>query len=161
MTIKTKLTEGDYINVHFVLLYRKFSTKLLTIIALSILIVSIIELIAQSQFSYKSQFIVSFGLLSFLPLITYFAAKRNYISNRRISEQMEYSFDNEFLSISGESFISKLTWEKVYKVSKTKNWIFIWQSKQSANIMHRKDFTNSQLEDLKSILISENIKNNL
>ncbi|QEC69155.1 hypothetical protein FRZ67_18225 [Panacibacter ginsenosidivorans] len=59
--------------------------------------------------------------MAWIPLLTYFTSRKNYTTNNRISEPIEYTIENSGLSIKGESFTSTLTWDKLYKVSKTKN----------------------------------------
>jgi len=63
--------------------------------------------------------------------------------------------------MTGESFHSQLTWDKVYKVTETKNWILIWQNRQIANAIPKRDVWDGQIEDLKKILTAHKIKNNL
>jgi len=54
-----------------------------------------------------------------------------------------------------------LSWDKFYKVTKTKNWLLIWQNNSSANIIPRKDIWESQIEELKELLQKHRVKNNL
>ena len=96
-----------------------------------------------------------------MPLMTYYAARKNYRTNKRISETIEYQFDKDSLIIKGESFNSQLTWDKFYKVTQTKNWILIWQNRQVANPIPKRDIWEGQLADLKLILNEHKVKNNL
>jgi hypothetical protein len=91
----------------------------------------------------------------------YFSLKRAYSNNQRTGESIEYSFDPDNLVMKGESFKSELSWNKIYKVTKTKNWLLIWQTRQGANAIHKKDITDSELDKLKSILTNNQVKNNL
>lgn len=100
-------------------------------------------------------------MLTVMPLLTYFGAKRNFTANKRISETIEYHFDNDYLSMKGESFNSQLTWDKIYKVTQTKNWLLIWQNSQIANPIPKRDIWEGQISDLKEILDKYKVKNNL
>ncbi|WP_276502864.1 YcxB family protein [Terrimonas pollutisoli] len=101
-----------------------------------------------------------FMLIGF-PLLQYFASKRDYTSNKRISETIEYQFGKDLLFVKGESFTAQLTWDKIYKVSKTKNWLLIWQNKQVANVIPRRDIWEGDIIELKEILQIHNVTNNL
>ena len=96
-----------------------------------------------------------------LPLMTYLAAKRNFKANRRISEIVQYTFDEQNLTIKGESFNSQYSWDKIHKVSQTKNWLLIWQNRQVANPIPKRDVWDGEMQDLKEILMRHNVKNNL
>lgn len=74
---------------------------------------------------------------------------------------MEYHFEDDQLTVKGESFSSQYTWEKVYKVTETKKWIFIWQSRQIANLIKKRDIADVQISILKEILDRNKVKNNL
>ncbi|QEC54927.1 YcxB family protein [Flavisolibacter ginsenosidimutans] len=100
-------------------------------------------------------------VLFVIPLITYFAAKRNYRTAARMNEVIEYNFTRDFLDVKGESFSSQLGWNKFYKITKTKNWLLVWQNNRSANIIPMRDVWESQLEELKEILQKNKVKNNL
>ncbi len=132
MLIKSKLTEQDFINATFVLQYSKVSIKILTGLICFFLLISIFTATFLPGVSF-SQIIIPLAMFMAIPVMTYFNAKRNFAADNRISESIEYNFDNDYLLMKGESFNSQLTWDKVYKVTQTKNWILIWQNKQIAN----------------------------
>lgn len=160
MMIKSKLTEQDFINVNFVLLYSKISMKIFTGIIIFFLIISVMTTFLFSKISYSQIFVFIF-MLSAIPILTYFTAKKNFVASQRISETIEYQFDKDNMFVKGESFTSQLTWNKIYKVTQTKNWILIWQNRQIANPIPKKDILEGKIEDLKKILKEHNVKNNL
>lgn len=160
MFIKTQLTEKDFINATFVVSYNKPSMKIFTGIMLLGLVFAIINAIFLSDTTYQSFIVPALMLIAF-PLITYFTAKKNFATNARISEMVEYIFGDKDLIMKGESFNSQVSWEKIYKVTQTKNWILIWQNKQFANLIPKRDIWDGQIEELKEILISHKVKNNL
>ena len=94
-------------------------------------------------------------------MLTYFGAKKNYKTNQRITENIEYQFGEDNLIVKGESFNSQLTWNKIYKVTQTKNLVLIWQNRQVANAIPKRDIWEGQIEELKIILDRHKIKNNL
>ena len=161
MIIKTKLTEKDLINVNFILLYSKLSVKIFTGIGILMLFVATVSFFSQSRHSSLTTIIAPVFILIGFPLLTYFGSKRSFTTNKRISETIEYQFGKDLLFIKGESFTAQLTWDKIYKVSKTKNWILIWQNKQVANVISRRDIWEGDITELKEILQTHKVKNNL
>lgn len=160
MNIKSKLTERDFIDVNFILLYSRTSMKIVTAIIIFFLFGSLLTAFFLPTMPL-SQAIVPAVMLSAMPLMTYFTAKKNYASNKRISETIEYVFEKDNLLIKGESFNSQLTWDKINKVTQTKNWILIWQSRQNANPISKRDIWEGEIGELKEILTQHNVKNNL
>jgi YcxB-like protein len=160
MNIKSKLTEKDFIEANFILLYSKKSIIIFTGVFIIFLIISLITFIFIPSVPF-TQVVTLIVLLIAFPTMTYFAAKKNYVSNQRVSETIDYKFEKDNLLMTGESFNSQLTWDKVYKVTQTKNWIFIWQNKQFANLIPKKDVKEGKIEELKNILNEHKVKNNL
>ena len=122
----------------------------------------IIAVIFPSIVSDKPGFIVFPAIfLVLLPFFVFLQAKRNFKTNRRLSEQIEYSFTDDNLIITGESFNGTMTWDKIFKVTKTKRWILIWQSSNSANIIPLKDVWDGDINYLKEILDKRGVSNNI
>lgn len=160
MFIKAKLTEKDFINLNFILLFRNIFIKIFTGIMIFAIAVSLITALIGLNTSFSPVF-TSLFMVVVLPAITYFSAKKNYKANQRIGETIEYQFGENDLIIKGESFNAQLTLEKIYKVTQTSNWVLIWQNKQSANPIPKRDIGEGQVEALKIILDRHKIKNNL
>ena len=159
--LTTKLSFNDFIKVSYHLTYRKFSMKFITGIGLLILLMIPFLFNHFKEFPW---FLLIFGLFISIgqPVLIYFTAKKNYMSNGRISETINYEFDKESIQMTGESFNSKLTWDKIYSVTENKFWILIWQNRQSANVVPKRDFKNGELQIFKNIVNSQvGLKNKL
>lgn len=161
MIVRSKLSEKDFINANFIFLWSKTFAKVIVIFIGCVLLAWFISSLILQSFTLASNPI---GLFVF-PLImvgfTYFNAKKNYNSNQRISEQIEYGFYLDTLSTKGESFSATYTWDKLDKVTKSKNFIFVWHSRQLANPIPMRYFDQLQLDELKEILEKNKVKNNL
>ena len=83
--------------------------------------------------------------VGFLPFVVKMSVKRNYNSNSALREKITYSFEEQQIQMTGESFNSTLSWEKVYRVTESKNWVLIWQSRQIANAIHKRAFSDEEL----------------
>jgi hypothetical protein len=160
MKIVTKLSENDVIRFNFYLLYRRWTIRIISAFMLLDILLSILyPKIVEASMPESLLFPVLFLLV--LPLMTYFQAKRNLKTNKRVSEQIEYVFDDKDLIVTGESFNSIMTWDKIFKVTKTKRWILVWQSKNNANLIPLKDIWDGDILNLKEILSRRGVTNNL
>lgn len=158
MIVKTKLTEQDYINASYVLMYNKTSTRISTGIRIIIFVCGI--LFIPSIFLTQQGFLILIVLL-IPPALYYFSFKRTYHSNQRISEPIEYEFERDNFFSRGESFSSHQSWGKIYKVTETRNWLLIYQNAQIANPVPKRDIPDGVLTGLKLILDEHRVKNNL
>jgi len=159
--LTTKLSIDDFIKVSFHLLYRKLSMKVVTGMGLFILLLILFMFHSFTEFPW---YLLIFGLFLTIgqPVLVYFTAKKNYKSNERFSETINYEFDQENIQLTGESFNSKFTWDKIYSVTENKDWILIWQSRQNANVVPKRDFKVGELQIFKDIVKSQRgLKNKL
>lgn len=160
MDIKTKITERDFIVVNYQLLWMKPITKVLAVFSIFLLGYDVYYNIYYPHF-YDSNLILFFGLLVFWIVMIWWVARRNYRTNKRIQEDLSYNIDSDKLAISGESFKVELSWDKVHRIIKTKKWILIFQSRQSANLIELNSCNETVMKALKEICSANNIKNNL
>lgn len=157
--ITNKLNFTDYLKVNYYLTYRKPIMIIFILIALSNLILLIKGFIDGTPIDYVP---LGFCLAMLaIPVFTYFSLKKNY-RNTRINEQISYSIDNKTIYIKGESFDVSLSIDKIYKVSETRSWILIWETKYGAHILLKKKLSADQIAELKSIVESyPNVRNKM
>ncbi|HLK29887.1 MAG TPA: YcxB family protein [Puia sp.] len=161
MTIHSQMNLADYVNANLAFRYSRIGTKIVTAIGILFAVVVVYFTIVYPEGVDFTMYIAP-AILIFLPLVSnYFMVRLNYKSNTRMGELMEYIFSDDYLSIKGESFSTQFTWEKIYKVTQTSNWIFIWQNRQNANPIAKKNFTESEITELKTILDFHQVKHNL
>ncbi|WP_210485810.1 YcxB family protein [Rufibacter aurantiacus] len=153
ITLSTQLSEQDFIKANFYLYFKKWNSKFTFGIGILALL-SGLFLFLTGALEEVPWIGLIFGLyLTFgLPVQIYFAAKKGYRINKRMSEPMLYQFDQDNIQIKGDSFDSKLSWEKVYSVTETKAWILIWLTPQLANIVPKRDFSPEQLGLFKALV---------
>jgi len=159
--IETKLSEKEFINANMVLLYKKRGAWINIVIGGLLLIYFLFTWFESERTYFDPTLIIApVILIGLLPLLTYFRAKKLF-GNSRAGEKIIYEFrDNQFV-ITGESFNSQLSWDKIYKVTGTKNWIFVWHNSQQANPIPKKDIWEGEILKLREILDTNKVKNNL
>lgn len=151
--ISTRLFLDDFRRLNLHLLYRNYAIKLLTGVGIFLMacVILLFFLTKMEQFSIGG-FAIGFALAFLMPITSYISAKKNYNSNQRISEIMKYKFDDSEICIEGESFNSTLIWNKVHKVSESKDFILIWQSSQTVNAIPKRDFPTKELKAFAQIV---------
>ncbi len=149
--LTTKLSIEDYVKINYHLLYRKWKFKLMTGIGIFMLISLFFTFDSFKEFPWV-QLLLGLFLTVGQAISVYFSAKKNYKSNGRISERINYEFDRENIKVTGESFEAKSTWDKIYSVTENKDWILIWQNQQVANVVPKRDFKEGELQALKNIV---------
>jgi hypothetical protein len=92
----------------------------------------------------------------FLPFSIYRQANKSLKGNKRLSESITYEFSQEHVSLTGESFSSTYTWDKIPKIIINKKWILIYQNKTTANIIMRNSFQEADLLEFIKIINSYN-----
>jgi len=157
--ISTSLNIKDYRSLLFQLTYKKPLIIILTIIGFLSLITSILYFFGLfSSFSNPPYFPLFFGIFIafFLPLSVYRQANRSFNGNKRLSESITYEFSQDHVSLTGESFTSTYTWNKIPKIVINQKWVLIYQNKTTANIIMRKNFQESDLLQFINIINSYN-----
>jgi hypothetical protein len=160
MTITTKLTQQEFVNASFVVIYNKVYVKVITIVFAAALIASLLYA-ALSPKASVTEVAGPLVMLIAFPFFTYLSAKKSFTANKRSGERTEYTFGNANLLIKGESFESEFSWNNIYKIAQTKNWILIWQNPQIAMPIPKKDINEVAMLDLKQVLDTNKVKNNL
>ena len=162
MIIETKLSEKEFINASLATIWSRKYSKIFLIVFLVIIASNIFTTTSNAT---KDTFIpvvlppiLIFGIVFFIFRYNF---KNAYKKNFRVSENIEYNFTDTNLLITGESFTSEMTWNKIYKVTKTKNWLLVWQSSQIANVIPLRLVSTENLNQLKDIMQKNNTKNNL
>ena len=151
MTIKTKITFREYLNLMYSLTYRKGVTIFLTVVGLVMLLFAALDFfgVLNTGTSPLSRIMFGVFLFVFIPLMVYISAKRNYFSDKRIQENIEYEFTTQMMRVKGESFNSEINWSKTFKIEELKKCFLIYQSKQVAHLIPKSNLTREQINYLR------------
>jgi hypothetical protein len=162
--IETQLSEKEFIKANMVLLAQKRITWIAPAIGLLLLMSNLVTRNKSSSllgiFLVPIIYLIIFSAI--LPLLTWFRAKKLYNArSSRAKEKINYEFLDNQLEIRGESFNATLSWDKIHKVTATKNWVFIWQNSQYANCIPKTDIWEGEIMKLREILNDNKVKHNL
>lgn len=160
MILTTQLTQQDYIRISFFLQFRKLTVLFMMVAIVIWLIVYLVMNLQSSDGKLFNLIPISIGLLV-IPGMTYLTAKRNFKAISRIGETIEYQVKKDGITLQGESFTTDYKWNQLYRVSKNKHFVLIWQTPQVANFIPLRSISESQLAELKRVLDSNLIANKL
>ena len=150
----------EFINASLVQLYSKTSTKVITgLFALFLLFATVAIPATRSNFFFMVVYPIL--ILALNPLGVYMTAKRSFNNIKTNGETIEYHFEDNGLLTKGETFSMESTWDTIYKITQTKNWIFIWRNRQVANPIPKTAVSEDELKELKIILDRNHVSNNL
>ncbi|WP_205502195.1 YcxB family protein [Rufibacter psychrotolerans] len=152
ITLTTQLSEQDYIKVNFHFVFRKWKGKFMLVLGIFSLM-SVLFLYLTDALTEVPWIGLIFGLYLTVgfPVQLYFAAKKAFKTHQRVSETIVYAFEPDRIRITGESFQSTFTWDKVYSLTETKDWVLIWTTPQVANVVPKRDFSPAQLRGFKQL----------
>jgi hypothetical protein len=160
--ISTRLSLEDFVKANYALFFQKGVIKFIFFMAMVWIISPFVFYAADISKEIEwTQAIVGIVFPTFLLVSINISARKNYNTNKRVGESVTYEFSDESLKITAETSNANIPWDKLYKVTQTKNWLLIWQSGQLANIIPKRDTNTADLAIIKSIVQQNNVKNNL
>ncbi|MES2061863.1 MAG: YcxB family protein [Bacteroidota bacterium] len=153
MTIKTQIAFKEYLKLMYFLTYRKGWTIYVSIIGAIMFISAILALLHVYDYQTDPTFALVFGVfvIFVLPGSIYFSAKKNFASNKRLQEEIEYEFTGGKMIIRGNSFSSELGLNECFKIEELKQWFLVYQSKQTANFIPKANLGQHELDELRYI----------
>lgn len=160
MEIVSKISEKDYVNVFFTILWTKRSIRFCTIIFILIFVFGSFNVFVLKT-ADPVTLLFPLLFLTVFSISIYFGAKRTFKTDARISETIRYVFDEVKLMIQGESFESILSWDKVYKVTKSKHWLLIWQNNALANAISMANMEEQKLDYLRGVLNANKVQHSI
>lgn len=154
--VESQINLKEYIKLMYSLTYRKPLMLISTIVVLLMVVVTLKNSIVRDNwvdFPYQS-LLLGIIILIVIPASIYWSSKRNFNSTPRIRERMVYTFEKEEFHILGESFNSSMSWDKVFKVQETKQWLLIYHNKIVASLIPRSSFSAEEYENVKELILS-------
>lgn len=156
MTVKTHITFKDFLNFNI-------KNSFPRIIIFSLIILAIFGLnFSNAEYNtkeiFKSASIWFAAVFIFIIIRTYFRLKNAFYSNKKIQEEIIYTFTDEKVQTKGETFDGDFTWNTVHRVKETKDWFLIYQSKTTMNMVPKKYFSPSEIIELRNIIEKNNVK---
>ena len=156
MTVKTHITFKEFLNFNI-----KSSLPRIIIFSFIILIFLVLNLYNtenDTQNILQSASVWFAAVFVFIIIRSYFRLKNAFFSNKKIQEEIIYTFTDEKVQTKGETFEGDFAWNTVYKIKETKDWLLIYQSKTTMNMVPKKYFSDSQISELRNMIKKSNVK---
>jgi hypothetical protein len=153
--INQKLESPEYVRCILNMRFRKPMMIMIWFIGISNLIWSSLYLFPSASILFIDPPYISFalgvGLVILSPVIIYFGAKKDFTSNPRVSEAIEYKFSNDAIEITGESSSSSMAWDKIFKLKETSSHVLIYHDQIIAQFINKKALSPEQLDFFRSM----------
>ncbi|PCI92882.1 MAG: hypothetical protein COB15_17195 [Flavobacteriales bacterium] len=154
--INQKLESSEYVKCIMNMTYRKPMMIIILIIGFFNLIWSALYLFPSASILFEGPpymaLAFGIGLIIISPASIYFGTKRNFNSNPRVSEPIEYKFTNDEIDMTGESFNSSMTWDKIFMLKETNSHVLIYHDQLIAQFINKKSLTPEQLNFFRSMV---------
>ena len=106
--------------------------------------------------SFYAIFFMLFGLyiIFIAEISSKFQSSKLMKANAQITEQTSYVFDETSYQLTGESFSSRMAYNKLYEVREVGDYVLLRVAEGSANILPKRALSADQLSNLKQIIAS-------
>ncbi|QQQ29995.1 YcxB family protein [Chryseobacterium indoltheticum] len=156
MTVKTHITFKEFLNFNIKSSLPR--TIIFSFIILIFLVLNLYNTENDTQNILQSASIWFAAVVVFIIIRSYFRLKNAFFSNKKIQEEIIYTFTEEKVQTKGETFEGDFAWNTVYKIKETKDWLLIYQSKTTMNMVPKKYFSDSQISELRNMIKKSNVK---
>ena len=156
ITAKTHITFKDFLNFNI-----KNSLPRIIIFSFIILVflgLNFYNTERDTENILQSASIWFAAVFIFIIIRSYFRLKNAFYSNKKIQEEIIYTFTDEKVQTKGETFDGDFTWNTVHRVKETKDWFLVYQSKTTMNMIPKKYFSPSEIIELRNIIEKNNVK---
>lgn len=153
IVVDVKLTEKDFEDFFAHLGRRSILMKMLIAVALIVFVAQLIRIIADPQ-GFESAIIwVALVILLFLMMIysNKYNARKVARNNKRLFEPHTYYINDREIRITGAPFNATIKWEDLYRVTESKNSLFLWLNKKQAQILPKRSLQPEEAEVIKMI----------
>lgn len=156
MTVKTHITFKEFLNFNITSSLPRII--IFSFIILIFLVLNLYNTENDTQNILQSASIWFAAVFVFIIIRSYFRLKNAFFSNKKIQEEIVYTFTEEKVQTKGETFEGDFAWNTVYKIKETKYWLLIYQSKTTMNMVPKKYFSDSQISELRNMIKKSNVK---
>lgn len=161
LELEVKISEKDYIKFNYSHISKKMKGLKPFVIfwVIFIIIIGVMGfqgLLEESFFElylpfFKFVSIIAIIIVLFWVLIRYSASK-TYRSNKFIIEKNTYSFYNEGIFVKSESGEVTISWNKIYKVERIKDFYAIFISTVQVYVFPKRCFDEESVEQFRTIM---------
>lgn len=153
IVVDVKLTEKDFEDFFSHLGKRSIVMKMLIAVALIVFIAQLIRIVADPSGLESAIGWVVLVIFLFLMMIysNKYNARKVARNSKRLFEPHTYYINDKEVKITGAPFNATLKWEDIYRVTESKNSLFVWLNKKQAQIIPKRSLQADEIEVIKII----------
>lgn len=155
ITISVKLAEKDLLDFYThnarrgILMKMLIAFALLTFTAQLIRIIITPDALQQGAWKWLVAIITLFFLMYYLNKSN---AHKEFKRNKKLQEGHIYIINEDSIHIKGGSFNTIFQWNKLHNMTESKLCFFIWLSKQSAQIIPKREMTSDEITQISLLM---------
>jgi hypothetical protein len=163
MQIKIKLELQDYRKWNMAYFYSGLRGKLIVSVSAVVILAMTyyVWFVSKSNVQLSPQiiFVAALGLLFMflMPVSIYYQSKKVFESDKFLQDEQAYDFREDGFSVKAPYGCSEVTWDKVYRITTTREFISIYLSKIRAFVVPSRLLPAQEYEILKKILNEKNV----
>ncbi|WP_100376292.1 YcxB family protein [Chryseobacterium geocarposphaerae] len=156
ITVNTHITFKDFLMFNV----KNSLTRILVFPLLALIFFVVKQLMEESEERdiLSSASIWFLFVFVFIVIRSYFRLKNAFYSNKKIQENISYTFTDENVLNKGETFEGEFGWDTVYKVKENKEWFLIYQTAHVMNMVPKKYFKKDQISGLRNTIRNNHVK---
>ena len=107
------------------------------------------------------QLFVGILYIGYTPIRISRAIRKNYNSNLRLQEKLQFEFTPEKIVTKGESFMTEMSWDKLNKIVEINDCFLLFADHKRAHFVPKEHFSQAQLEEFRALVRNTGVKANL
>ena len=158
ISVTSKMSQSDFIKFNYYLSYTKPIMLILTLLGYVFLILTGLHFMGMKGIMPISPLYVGpFGAVIgiYAPISLYFRSRKLFLDNQFLQDDFKYDFDEAGITITCDAFNVNTEWDKIYRIRKLNNWILIYQTQVSANLIMIESFKPGDYDRLKDLVLNK------
>lgn len=163
MIIETQITFARYRKVMHYMNYCRPVILIIFLCSILLLALSAVQLsgiMPVTDMTYH-QIFISVLSLGYIPIRVTRAIRKNYYSNLRLQEKLQFEFSPEKIVTRGESFITEMSWDKLNRIVEITDFFLLYVDHKQAHFVPKEQFNSSQLAEFRAMVRGTGVKASL
>jgi len=154
MIIETQITYPAYRKVMYYMNYCRPVMLIILLCSILLLVLSALQLFGILPVTDMTYFQLFVGILyiSYTPIRIARAIRKNYFSNLRLQEKLQFRFTPEKIVTKGESFITEMSWDKLNRIVEVTDFFLLFADHKQAHFVPKEHFSPAQLEEFRILV---------
>ena len=160
MIIETQITYSIYRKVMYYMNYCRPVMLIILLCSLLLLVLSAVQLLGILPVTDLTYYQLFIGILyiGYTPIRIARAIHKNYYSNLRLQEKLQFEFTPEKIVTKGESFMTEMNWDKLNKIVEITDCFLLFADHKQAHFVPKEHFSPAQLEEFRTMVRNTEVK---